>query len=96
VSIAGIDQLRAEFNANAFSGRLEGGYRFVSPWAGGIGLTPYAASQFTTFDLPAYAEQATAGSNAFAVAYNVPRTSAIRAQNSVSAPINPGRCKARS
>jgi YVTN family beta-propeller protein/autotransporter-associated beta strand protein len=70
VTVAGIDQLRAEFNANAFSGRLEGGYRFVSPWAGGIGLTPYAAAQFTTFDLPAYAEQATVGSNAFALAYN--------------------------
>ena len=53
VSVAGIDQLRAEFNANAFSGRVEGGYRFVSPWVGGIGLTPYAAAQFTTFDLPA-------------------------------------------
>jgi autotransporter-associated beta strand protein len=70
VTAAGIDQLRAEFNANAFSGRLEGGYRFVAPWAGGIGLTPYAAAQFTTFDLPAYAEQATAGSNVFALAYN--------------------------
>jgi autotransporter-associated beta strand protein len=70
VSIAGIDQLRAEFDANAFSGRLEGGYRFVSPLVGGIGLTPYAAAQFTTFDLPAYAEQATVGSNAFALAYN--------------------------
>jgi uncharacterized protein with beta-barrel porin domain len=55
VTAAGIDQLRAEFNANAFSGRLEGGYRFVSPWIGGIGITPYAAGQFTTFDLPAYA-----------------------------------------
>jgi uncharacterized protein with beta-barrel porin domain len=30
VTVAGLDQLRAEFNANAFSGRLEGGYRFVS------------------------------------------------------------------
>jgi uncharacterized protein with beta-barrel porin domain len=29
-----------------------------------------AAAQFTTFDLPAYAEQATVGSNAFALAYN--------------------------
>jgi uncharacterized protein with beta-barrel porin domain len=70
VSVAGIDQLRAEFNANAFSGRLEGGYRFVSPWVGGIGITPYAAAQFTTFDLPAYAEQATVGSSAFALAYD--------------------------
>jgi uncharacterized protein with beta-barrel porin domain len=70
VSVAGSDQLRAEFNANAFSGRLEGGYRFVSPWVGGIGITPYAAAQFTTFDLPAYVEQAIVGSNAFALAYN--------------------------
>jgi autotransporter-associated beta strand protein len=66
--LAGFDQLRAEFNANAFSGRLEGGYRFVSPWVG-VGITPYAAAQFTTFDLPAYAEQAIAGTNNFALAY---------------------------
>jgi autotransporter-associated beta strand protein len=70
VTVAGTDQLRAQFNANAFSGRLEGGYRFVAPWVGGIGITPYAAAQFTTFDLPAYAEQAIAGSNAFALANN--------------------------
>jgi autotransporter-associated beta strand protein len=69
VTIAGIDQLRAEFNANAYSGRLEGGYRFVTPWIGGVGVTPYAAGQFTTFDLPAYAEQAIVGSNNFALAY---------------------------
>jgi len=62
------DQLRAEFNANAFSGRVEGGYRFVSPWIG-IGITPYAAGQFTTFDLPAYAESALVGSSAFALNY---------------------------
>jgi uncharacterized protein with beta-barrel porin domain len=48
VTVAGIDQLRAEFNANAFSGRIEGGYRFVTPVMGGIGITPYAAAQFTT------------------------------------------------
>jgi uncharacterized protein with beta-barrel porin domain len=67
VTVAGSDQLRAEFDANAFSGRLEGGYRFVTPW---MGVTPYAAAQFTTFDLPAYAEQAIVGSNAFALTYN--------------------------
>jgi outer membrane autotransporter protein len=61
--------LTAEFNANAFSGRLEGGYRFVSPATGGIGITPYAAAQFVTFDLPAYAERAIVGSNNFALAY---------------------------
>src|SRR6202030_2880961 len=67
---AGVDQLRAQFNANAYSGRVEGGYRFVTPWMGGVGLTPYAAGQFTTFDLPAYAEQALSGANTFALAYN--------------------------
>jgi uncharacterized protein with beta-barrel porin domain len=67
VTVAGIDQLRAEFNANAYSGRVEGGYRFVTPW---MGITPYAAGQFTTFDLPAYAEQAIVGANTFALAYN--------------------------
>jgi uncharacterized protein with beta-barrel porin domain len=69
VTVAGTDLLRAEFNANAFSGRLEGGYRFIAPWSGGIGITPYAAGQFTTFDLPAYAEQVLAGAGTFALGY---------------------------
>src|SRR6202034_3847960 len=69
-TVAGFDQLQAKFNANAFSGRLEGGYRFVAPWVGGLGITPYAAAQFTTFDLPAYAEQATVASNPSALAYD--------------------------
>src|SRR6202011_1199656 len=42
VTAAGTNQLRAQFDANAFSGRLESGYRFVAPWVGGIGITPYA------------------------------------------------------
>jgi len=69
VTIAGTDVLHANFNANAYSGRLEGGYRFVTPWLGGIGITPYAAGQFTTFDLPAYAEQVLAGGGTFALSY---------------------------
>lgn len=69
VTIAGLDQLRAEFNANAWSGRVEGGYRFVAPWVGGVGITPYAAGQFTTFDLPAYAESVVSGTPAFALSY---------------------------
>ena len=63
VTVAGADLLRAQFNANAFSGRVEGGYRFLTPAIGGIGMTPYAAGQFVTFDLPAYAEQASAAAN---------------------------------
>ncbi|WP_244623509.1 autotransporter domain-containing protein [Bradyrhizobium sp. MOS001] len=79
VTVAGIDQLRAQFNANAWSGRLEGGYRFVSPWMG-IGVTPYAAGQFTTFDLPAYAEQAVIGANTFALAYGSKSVTASRSE----------------
>ena len=68
VTIAGVDRLRAEYNANAWSGRVEGGYRFVAPWIGGI--TPYAAGQSTMLDLPAYAESVVSGSGTFALAYN--------------------------
>ena len=41
----------------------------MSPWIGGIGITPYAAGQFTTFDLPPYAEQVLSGASTFALAY---------------------------
>jgi autotransporter-associated beta strand protein len=68
VTIAGFDQLRAQFDANAWSGRIEGGYRFVAPATFGVGITPYAAAQFVTFDLPGYAEQAVIGTNNFALA----------------------------
>jgi len=77
VTIAGVDQLRAKFNANAWSGRLEGGYRFV---AQGLGLTPYAAGQFTTFDLPTYAEQVVSGANTFALAYGAKTATATRSE----------------
>jgi uncharacterized protein with beta-barrel porin domain len=66
VALAGIDRLHAEFNANAFSGRVEGGYRFVTAWTG---IAPYAAAQFTTFDVPAYAESVLLGANTFGLAY---------------------------
>jgi uncharacterized protein with beta-barrel porin domain len=69
VAVAGTDLLHAEFNANAWSGRLEGGYRLTSPIISGVGITPYAAAQFVTFDLPSYAENAIAGSNTFALTY---------------------------
>jgi len=66
VTIAGIDRLRARFNANALSGRAEGGYRYATPW---MGITPYAAAQFTTLYLPGYGEQAVSGANTFALNY---------------------------
>ncbi|MGH6750890.1 MAG: autotransporter domain-containing protein, partial [Bradyrhizobium sp.] len=80
VTIAGVDRLRAEFNANALSGRVEGGYRFVAPWVGGVGITPYAAGQFTSFDLPAYAERVVSGANTFALAYSAKTVTASRSE----------------
>ncbi|WP_245323562.1 autotransporter outer membrane beta-barrel domain-containing protein [Bradyrhizobium stylosanthis] len=66
VTAAGTDQLRAQFNANAFSGRVEGGYRYATQW---IGLTTYAAAQATMFSLPNYSEFAVVGNNTFALNY---------------------------
>jgi len=80
VTIAGLDHLQARFNANAYSGRLEGGYRFVAPVIGGVGVTPYAAAQFTTFDLPAYTEQAITGNNAFALTYGAKSVTDTRSE----------------
>ncbi|GIQ76963.1 hypothetical protein BraRD5C2_54110 [Bradyrhizobium sp. RD5-C2] len=77
VTIAGLDQLQAKFNANVWSGRVEGGYRLVSL---GIGLTPYAAGQFTTLDLPAYAERVIVGANTFALAYAAKTVTATRSE----------------
>jgi uncharacterized protein with beta-barrel porin domain len=48
----GVDQLNAASNADSYSGRIEGGYQFTTPW---LGLTAYTAGQFVTFNLPAYA-----------------------------------------
>ena len=80
VTVAGIDRLRAQFNANAFSGRMEGGYRLVAPWMGGIGVTPYAAGQFTTFNMPAYTEQGLAGAGTFALGYASKSITATRSE----------------
>ena len=78
--MAGIDRLRAQFNANAFSGRAEAGCRVVAPWTGGIGVTPYAAGQVTSFSLPAYAEQVLAGANTFALSYAAKSVTATRSE----------------
>ena len=77
VTVAGIDRLRAQFNANAWSGRVEGGYRFVTPW---MGITPYAAGQFTTYQLPGYAEQVVSGANTFALNYAARDVTASRSE----------------
>ena len=66
VTIAGNDALAANFRANVFSGRLEGGYRYAMPW---LTATPYGALQVQSIALPAYGESAISGSPQFALNY---------------------------
>jgi autotransporter-associated beta strand protein len=77
VTAAGFDNLRGRFNANALSGRLEGGYRV----AGAImDVTPYAAGQFISYRLPSYNEQVASGANTFALAYGGKDVTASRTE----------------
>lgn len=80
VAIGGLNQLRANFNANAYSARVEAGHRWVTPVIGGLGLTPYAAARVTAFDLPAYAEQAAGGTGVFALGYAAKTVTATRSE----------------
>jgi outer membrane autotransporter protein len=64
VTVAGTDMLQGRFQTNGVGARLEGGYRYATPW---MGITPYAAAQVQSIALPSYGETATAGSNQFAL-----------------------------
>jgi autotransporter-associated beta strand protein len=59
------DHLTADFNAQSYGGRLEGGYRFGTPIGG---IAPYAAIQAQSFHTPGYAETG-AIPNGFALAF---------------------------
>jgi uncharacterized protein with beta-barrel porin domain len=60
------DHLTANFNAQSFGGRVEGGYRFATIYGG---LTPYAAIQAQNFHTPSYSE-ADLTSGGFALGFN--------------------------
>ena len=66
LTLPAIDTLDANFNAQSWGGRLEGGYRFA--W-GTVNLTPYAAFQAQSFSTPNYSEASGSGSNQFALSY---------------------------
>jgi autotransporter-associated beta strand protein len=80
VTIVDADRLRANFTAHAFSARAEVGHRSVLPWLGGVGVTPYAAGQVTSIDLPAYAETLVSGGNDFALSYTGRNVTATRSE----------------
>lgn len=77
VAAAGLDVMQGRFRADALSGRLEAGYRFLMPFAG---ITPYAAVQAINFRLPAYAEQTLAGTGVFALSYAAQTTTDTRSE----------------
>jgi uncharacterized protein with beta-barrel porin domain len=77
VALAGVDQLQARFQAETFSARFEGGYRFATPV---VGITPYAAAQVISFHLPNYAEQSLVGGGLFALNYASQTTTATRTE----------------
>jgi uncharacterized protein with beta-barrel porin domain len=77
VTVAGSDQLEANFNANTFAGRAEGGYRLGSAVAS---VSPYAAVQVTQINLPGYSESAKTGSNSFALTYGSNDTTITRTE----------------
>ena len=55
--------------------------KFTSPCSRrALFITPYAAGQFTTFDLPAYAESVVSGSPAFALAYGAKDVTDVRSE----------------
>jgi uncharacterized protein with beta-barrel porin domain len=60
------DHLTADFNAQSYGGRLEGGYRIATPFAG---ITPYAAIQAQSFHTPSYTEIGVIP-NGFALTFN--------------------------
>ena len=55
----------ADFNAQSYGGRLEGGYRFATPF---VGIAPYAALQAQSFHTPNYSETGTLA-DGFALAF---------------------------
>lgn len=75
--LALFDQLRARFTANAFAGRLEGGYRFETAFGG---VAPYAAGQFMNVALPNYREQSIVGPGLFALNYAAKSVTAWRSE----------------
>jgi uncharacterized protein with beta-barrel porin domain len=79
VTVAGLDRLHADFNAESWGGRLEAGYRVPSQfWM--MQWTPYGAIQAQSFRTPGYSEIATAGSNQFALTFAGRTATAVRGE----------------
>ena len=78
VTIAGIDQLRAKFNANAFSGRVEGGYRFVD--TGGSASRPMPPASSPPSICRPMPSRSSSGANTFALGYGAKSVTDTRSE----------------
>jgi outer membrane autotransporter protein len=79
VAVAGADGLQANFNAQSYGGRLEGGYRIPTGWM--FDVTPFAAVQVQSFHNPAYGEVAVgASSNQFALNFGARNATDVRTE----------------
>jgi outer membrane autotransporter protein len=75
------DHLTAQFNAQSFGARVEGGYRYAQGvgGVGGVGITPYAAVQAQSFHTPTYSETDVNGGG-FGLVFNARTASASRSE----------------
>jgi uncharacterized protein with beta-barrel porin domain len=80
VFVAGVDRLHADFGAQSWGARLEGGYFAGRYW--NINWTPYAAIQGQGFRTPNYTEVATIGPNPnqFALTFASRTATAVRGE----------------
>jgi uncharacterized protein with beta-barrel porin domain len=66
-----VANLTASFLASGPTGRLETGYRFVTP---AMGITPYVASEFSALRTPSYSETTASGAQGYALSYSAQTT----------------------
>jgi uncharacterized protein with beta-barrel porin domain len=80
LSFLSADHLTANFAANDFGARIEGGYRFSVPrlgWMPEWGIIPYGALQVQAFRTPSYSEDTT---SSYARSFAANTTNAIRTE----------------
>ncbi|MGJ4948844.1 autotransporter outer membrane beta-barrel domain-containing protein [Bradyrhizobium sp. HKCCYLS20291] len=79
VTVAGLDRLAAQFDAQSFGARIEAGTRLAAPFLG-LSWTPYGAVQTQHFRAPGYTETAASGSDQFALRFAGRSADAFRAE----------------
>jgi outer membrane autotransporter protein len=77
ITLPAAGGLNADFHAQSFGARAEGGYRVATPFAG---VTPYGALQVLSVRTPDYTETGSPGAAAFALSYAAKSITATRSE----------------